>query len=263
MAVMNNTIFRPLSGDDPDPEISEIESLCLSCGKNGTTRLLMTKIPYFKEVVIMSFDCIHCGFQNNEIQPGGTIEEKGVRIILSVKTHEDLNRQVVKSDYTSIKIPDIDFEIPAQSQKGGVTTVEGILQRIVEGLSQDQTERRKLHPELAEKLNNYIGKVKSLKELAFPFKMIFEDISGNSFVSNPNAPYKDHGCENHLFVRDKDQDHVLGIYTSSEISNESSTAFPTSNFTLEDLNSEVLQFQTNCPNCTAPCNTNMKVTSIL
>lgn len=38
---------------------------------------------------------------------------------LKVETPEDLNRQVVKTDYTSVKIPELDFEIPAQSQAGG------------------------------------------------------------------------------------------------------------------------------------------------
>lgn len=34
-------------------------------------------------------------------------------------------------------------------------------------------------------------------------------------------------------------------------------------FTLEDLEGEVLQFPTNCPGCGSPCETNMKMTSIL
>lgn len=85
----------------------------------GITKLLLTKIPFFKEIVLMSFDCPHCGFQNNEIQSAGEIGEKGVRITLSVKCENDLKRQVIKSDYTSIRIPEIDFEIPSQSQKGG------------------------------------------------------------------------------------------------------------------------------------------------
>lgn len=67
----------------------------------------------------MSFDCSDCGFCNNEIQPGGTAEEKGVRITLKITSVDDLNRQLVKSDYTSISIPHLQFVIPAQSQKGG------------------------------------------------------------------------------------------------------------------------------------------------
>lgn len=85
----------------------------------GTTKLLLTKIPFFKEVVLMSFDCEHCGYKNNEMQSAGEIEEKGVGITLQIRSEKDLNRQVVKSDYTSIKIPEVDFEIPSQSQKGG------------------------------------------------------------------------------------------------------------------------------------------------
>lgn len=67
----------------------------------------------------MSFSCDHCGFSNNEIQPGGQIQEKGVRIILQVSSVADLNRQLVKSDSTSVYIPEVLLEIPAFSQKGG------------------------------------------------------------------------------------------------------------------------------------------------
>ncbi|XDT05573.1 ZPR1 zinc-finger domain [Nakaseomyces glabratus] len=49
--------------------VQEIESLCMNCEKNGVTRLLLTSIPYFREVVLMSFECPHCGFKNSEIQP--------------------------------------------------------------------------------------------------------------------------------------------------------------------------------------------------
>lgn len=68
----------------------------------------------------MSFSCEHCGYQNNEIQSGGKINEKAIRIKLTVCTERDLNRQVVKSDYACIRIPELDFEIPANSQKGGI-----------------------------------------------------------------------------------------------------------------------------------------------
>lgn len=67
----------------------------------------------------MSFDCQHCGYQNNEIQNAGKIEPKGVKINLKIISKSDINRQVVKSDYTSVHLPHLDFEIPSQSQKGG------------------------------------------------------------------------------------------------------------------------------------------------
>lgn len=50
----------------------------------GETRLLLTKIPFFKEVVIMSFSCAHCGFSNNEIDYTGRIEPMGKKLTLHV-----------------------------------------------------------------------------------------------------------------------------------------------------------------------------------
>ncbi|KAK3912499.1 Zinc finger protein ZPR1 [Frankliniella fusca] len=264
-------LFRDINADDPDPEATEIESLCLNCGKNGITRLLLTKIPFYKEVVIMSFSCEHCGFCNNEIQQGGQIQEKGVRITLKVMSASDLNRQVVKSDSTSVSVPEVQLEIPAFSQKGEVTTIEGILDRSVQGLEQDQDTRRKEHPEAAQQIDEFLGKLKKLKELESPFSMVFEDISGNTFIQNPNAPQIDPGVTISHFNRSKEQNHSLGLYSESEVSggeksdsNKDGILQPLKEgeFTLETLQGEVLQFPTNCPRCRAPCTTNMKVTNI-
>ena len=35
--------------------------------------------------------------------------------------------QVVKSDSATVVIPELEFEIPAQTQKGTITTLEGLL----------------------------------------------------------------------------------------------------------------------------------------
>lgn len=81
--------------------------------------MLLTKIPFYKDVILISFECEHCGYHNNEIQSGGRVEEKGIRIRLKVENIDDLNRTLVKSDFTSISIPELEFEVPAGSQKGG------------------------------------------------------------------------------------------------------------------------------------------------
>ncbi|XP_069675200.1 zinc finger protein ZPR1 [Periplaneta americana] len=260
-------IFRNLTADDPDPETTEIESLCVNCGENGTTRVLLTKIPFYKEVVLMSFECEHCGFKNNEIQPGGKVDEKGIRITLTVEKEQDLNRQVVKSDYTSVRIVELDFEIPAQSQRGEVTTVEGVIDRAITGLEQDQPLRRIQDSATAEQIDGFLTKLKRLKSIESPFTVVFEDISGNSFVENPRAPQNDPRVDIVRFTRNKDQDHLLGIYSSNEIGVEPKETgllkkIEEGDFTLEDLHGEVLQFQTPCPNCGTECSTNMKLTNI-
>ena len=35
--------------------------------------MMLTSIPYFREVIVMSFRCEHCGDTNNEVQTAGTI----------------------------------------------------------------------------------------------------------------------------------------------------------------------------------------------
>ena len=62
------------NGDEESQKlVEEIESMCINCEENvipstsqntdsqGTTRLLLTKIPFFREVILMSFSCPHCG----------------------------------------------------------------------------------------------------------------------------------------------------------------------------------------------------------
>lgn len=72
---------------------------------------------------------------------------------------QDLNRKIVKSDYASISIPEVDFEIPPLSQKGEVTTVEGILRRTMDGLSQEQPDRQREYPEAYEQIQKFIQKL--------------------------------------------------------------------------------------------------------
>lgn len=114
-------LFRDLDASESDgPETSQIESLCMSCGENassltnyftntivlknynfsslmlipflhlvqGVTRLLLTKIPLFREVILMSFSCPHCHYANSEIQPGGPIQELGVKYSLQTSQKE-------------------------------------------------------------------------------------------------------------------------------------------------------------------------------
>jgi zinc finger protein len=222
----------------------------------------------------MSFTCDHCGFQNNEIQSGSEIKEKAIRFKIVVEDAKDLNRKVCKTDYSSIRIEELDFEIPAKSQKGEITTIEGIIDRIITGLSQDQEKRRLEHPEAAEQLDQFVKKLENLKTLEKPFTIILDDISGDAFIENLNAPHPDPKLLITNYARSKEEDHMLGIFTEEEKrvedeqekdqvhNNEMLKPIPASDWTLEELHGEVLQFPTNCPNCSSPCETNMKLTTI-
>ncbi|XP_071625191.1 zinc finger protein ZPR1 isoform X2 [Heliangelus exortis] len=229
-------LFRPLSAEDGEQRPAEIESLCMNCYRNGVTRLLLTRIPFFKEIIVSSFACDSCSWSNTEIQSAGRIQEQGVCYSLAVTSRQDMNREVVKTDSATARIPELDFEIPAFTQKGVLTTIEGIIDRALAGLEQDQPLRRETDEEVARKIEEFIRRLRQLKEVHSPFTFILDDPSGNSFVENPHAPRKDEALVVTHYRRSPQQAAMLGL--------------------------EVLQFNTNCPECNAPASTNMKLVQI-
>lgn len=89
---------------------------------------------------------------------------------------------------------------------------------------------------------------------------VFEDATGNIFVSNPVAPLADPRMQTEMFTRDSEQNEMIGL--SSE-NNSESMIKPLGSFNdtaVNEINDEIVQFSGPCPNCQAICETNMKVT---
>ncbi|CAH1796192.1 unnamed protein product [Owenia fusiformis] len=285
---LKKPIFRDIDADEDDMEVTEMESMCMYCHGNGQTRMLLTKIPFFKEIVISSFSCDECGFQDKCIQPGGRVQEKGINITLTVKQKKDLLREVVKADSCTVSIPSLDFQIPPG--KGRLTTVEGLIQNSIDELGQDQPVRKALNPTLAEQIEDFIGKLKGLIELSQPFDIVFDDPSGNTFVENPCAPDADPQMTGKHFTRTTQQDVQLGLQSEEALEKEQDAgqnekeapeSEETPNKTSETPDEpkkegeaepsdgagnigkdEVITFHVNCPACNSPCESNMKVVDI-
>ncbi|KAG7322341.1 hypothetical protein KOW79_013687 [Hemibagrus wyckioides] len=253
---VRGVMFKDMNADEDDAQPTEIESLCMNCYENGKTRLLLTKIPFFREIIISSFTCPHCHWTNTEIQSAGRIQEQGVCYTLHIKTKEDMNREVVKTDSATTRIPELDFEIPAFTQKGSLSTVEGLLDRAVAGLEQDQPIRRATDPEVADKIDQFIQRLQKLKDVAEEFTLIINDPSGNSFIENPFAPQKDQALTVSYYKRTPEQNTALGIQESEPVEEEKAGN------DLDTMRNEVLVFNTNCPECNAPASTNMKLVQI-
>ena len=47
---------------------------------------MLTRVPFFKELVVGSFHCQHCNYKDSEINSAGRIQDKGVKIVLSVSS---------------------------------------------------------------------------------------------------------------------------------------------------------------------------------
>ena len=117
--------------------------------------MLLTSIPFFREIVVISFYCDECGYKNSEIQFGGQLASQGVRISLTVEVETDTNRELIKSEHASIRIPEIDFEIPS-NKKGEITTVEGLLGRCIDEISQQQPVRKVVDEALYSKIEEFL-----------------------------------------------------------------------------------------------------------
>ncbi|XP_045080277.1 zinc finger protein ZPR1-like isoform X2 [Coregonus clupeaformis] len=180
-----------------------------------------------------------------------------MELALTRRNLQDMNREVVKADSATTRIPELDFEIPPYTQKGSLSTIEGLLDRAVAGLEQDQPLRNATAPEVAVKIDEFIDKLKKLKEGESGFTLVIDDPSGNSFVENPFAPQKDEALSVSHYKRTPQQDAQLGIKAEKEEDEEEK---PSND--IDSMRNEVLTFNTNCPECNAPASTNMKLVQI-
>lgn len=70
------------------------------------------------------------------MQFAGAYGERGTRHTMRVAAGQRqlLGRQVVKSPTASVAIPELQFEIPPLTQKGVITTIEGLITEATAGL---------------------------------------------------------------------------------------------------------------------------------
>ena len=257
---------------------------------------MLTKIPFFREIVLMSFSCEECGFKNSEIQSAGEIQQRGSRYTFKVETMDDFSRQVVKTDYSVFKVEELDLEIPAG--RGRLTNIEGLLSEVKADLFQHQDARMQQMPEVAVKVGQVISALDDmLAGSRFPFTITSDDISGNSFIEpaprdsagkwkrsdydrtpqqngvlglgddvpNPNQPH-DHSHDDataapETNIRPEYQSqNLVGATSENEVVPRTVS---TTNVDDEDIHEgEVYSFPASCPGCTRPCTTNMKMVHI-
>ncbi|KAJ3025165.1 UNVERIFIED_CONTAM: hypothetical protein HDU68_007413 [Siphonaria sp. JEL0065] len=252
-------------GDNVEDEnpVTVIESLCMYCHENGTSRIMLTMIPHFKEVILMCFECEHCGFKNNEVQSGSAVHETGSIQTCIVKNKTDLNRQVVKSESASVKFVELDVEIPAATQRGVLTTIEGLISKSIEGLSVEQPSRQATTPEIYEKVEYVIQTLQSyLDGPQTPFTIEINDVAGNSYVENLCAPNKDPQLRIVHFKRTPEQNEELGLQQEQEDRLDAAKQEVVDEALDDELANEVHVFHGNCSRCNAPSDTRMHIMEI-
>ncbi|KAL8959024.1 MAG: hypothetical protein Q9193_004036 [Seirophora villosa] len=271
--------------EDDTKVVEVIDSLCMSCEETGETRMLLTRIPFFREIILTSFSCPHCDFSNTDIQSAGQIQERGAKYSLKVAESEDLERQIVKSDTAVFRLEDLDIEMPPGH--GQLTNVEGILLEILKDLESGQRQRKKEDPEIWEKIDVV---VQSLLKMSLgqklPFTIAIDDPSGNSWIE-PSSKDTNSRYRKSEYPRTTEQNASLGLgeatfqpsteplnsppsnditpHVIPEISTSAPTADDANSTSLEDVDilaGHTYSLETECPGCTRPAHINLQLVNI-
>ena len=106
-------------------EVLSFPTNCPECNAPAETKMKVTSIPYFKEVVIMVTVCDVCGAKTSEVKAGK-------KLILRVTDPADMSRDVFKSETCSITItiPELEFEMCGQTIGSMFTTIEGLMNNV-------------------------------------------------------------------------------------------------------------------------------------
>ena len=231
-------LFLEISNDQ---QINEMESLCMNCQENGTTRMMFTKIPHFKEICVSSFDCPHCGNRNNSVQFLHSLSDEGIRITLDVQNQQDLNRQVVISEFSTINLSEISLEIPPIANKTTLTTIEGILDKCLSDMIQIIEINKDAEKTFIDKITEIADNLRNFKNNNVPFTLKFDDPSGNSYVQKYSED--DPSVKIEMYERNPEDMKKFGFADENEVN--------------EELDDRVNTFSTACPNCHVHCDTRM------
>ncbi len=148
---------------------------CPICGeKSISVKIFLYDMPYFGKVVLESGKCSKCGFKWSDVGLLETTRPK--RITVKVKGPKDLNALVIKAAPATIKIPELGIEIfPGPAAPGYITTVEGVLQRVIDHAPS----------ECLDKSNPCYERIEVIRRAMngnVTFTLIIEDPSGRSVV---------------------------------------------------------------------------------
>lgn len=189
------------------------------------------------------------------------LAEKGIKLTCIVTDTKDLNRQLVRTEYATLSIPELDLELPANHKKSYLTTIEGILRGTVQDLMSGQEHRKEQYPEIHAKIENIVCKVEAF--LANPTKLtlIIDDPSGNSYIESYCYPKTDPKIRTIYYTRSREQMVQMG-YRAEDEENDVVVEDGIDSASHEIDKQEVFHFHTNCPACQKPTETRMHLIEI-
>ena len=108
-------------------------------------------------------------------------------------------------------IPELEFEMGGYALGGRFTTLEGLLDNVLEQVSNNPFGGDSVSPEQKQKLEQFKIDFNALKEVKKPFIIILDDPAGNSYIQNTYAPDPDPEMTIDSYERSFEQNDDLGL----------------------------------------------------
>jgi zinc finger protein len=121
-----------------------------------------------------------------------------------------MSRDLFKSEYSYVEIPEIDLSLQQGTLGGIYTTVEGLLNKIHEKL-ENANPFRAGDSSMDKKFVAFLNKIEELKTGEMPFTLIIDDPLSNNYIYSPLAPDPDPQIEIEDYERTFEQNEDLGI----------------------------------------------------
>jgi zinc finger protein len=206
--------------DDIIPnEVYSFPATCPGCTKSCVTHMKMVEIPHFKQVVIMSTVCDHCGYRSNEVKTGGEVPEKGKKITLKVEGPTDLARDILKSESCALECPELNLSVNPGTLGGRFTTVEGLLTQVRDDLHQqifdvgDETGAGgdSLPSDAKKTWKSFFDGLDEAIKGERKFTVVLKDPLASSYVQNLCLPDNDLQIETEDYDRTTEEEEDLGL----------------------------------------------------
>ena len=175
---------------DLESRAAVMKADCSNCPAQCETRMAVTTLPKFKEIIIMMTECISCGYRDTEIKPSGATMDHGSKVSLQVTHLDDLKREVLKSDSAGISIPEIELEMMPGTLGGKYTTVEGLLKDIYEQLSKvNPFSIGDSSPDQIGQMNRFLQSLQDCIEVKMQYTFVLDDPLGNIYIGARDAQF--------------------------------------------------------------------------
>lgn len=162
----------------------------------------------------MGVFCEACGYRTSEIKAASGISPQGLRLTLRVEEPADLRRDVLKSETCRMLIPDLELEGGQGVMAGKFTTVEGLVESMIEELKEGPAScfmGDSAVPEEKHKMAIFLEKLCAAARGETPFTLVLDDPAGNSYIQSLDDNEADPRLEKKWYDRDFEQNEALGI----------------------------------------------------